>query len=439
MDLPERFTEELVRLGVLNRRVLVAVSGGPDSVALLDLLSRVSEAQRLEIIVGHADHGIHPSSGAVAATVRAHAASCGWPFELGELQLGAGASETDAREARYRWLEAAADRHAATEILTAHHADDQAETVLMRVLGGSGPAGLAGMASRYGRVVRPLLPFRREELAHYVHERGLAVWTDPANADPAHLRSWLRTDILPEFARRIPEVVPHLLRTARLAAGERMAWDTVLDLLPGLEIACEPGAISVAAGPLAGYDSGLAEVLIRALARRVGCSLGPARALRLVDLARTGRSGTTAPLGGGWSGEQTFGRLRIYRHQESPAATIVSGNEGALAWGGWTVRWSLERAPARQDRSGLSAWFPPQTFTLRAARAGERIRPLGGNGNRLLVRCLQDARVPRGRRQTWPVLEAEGGGVVWLPGVCRADALVPQEGAEALRVDATDR
>lgn len=439
MDLPQRFTAELARLGLLNTRVLAAVSGGADSVALLDLLSRVSAAHHLEIVVGHADHGIHPASGEVAATVRALAASWGWPFALGELQLGAGTTETDAREARYRWLEAAAEQHAAGAILTAHHADDQAETVLMRVLGGSGPAGLAGMAPHHGRVVRPLLPFRREELAHYVHERGLSVWTDPANADPAHLRSWLRTDILPELAGRIPEVVPNLLRTARLAAGERAAWDSVLDLLPGLEIAREPGAISVAAGPLAGYDSALTEVLIRAVARRVGCTLGPSRARRLVDLARAGRSGTTAPLAGGWSGELTFGRLRIYRHQDSPVATMVSGNEGALAWGGWTVRWSLERAPARQDRSGLSAWFPPQTFTLRAGRAGERIRPLRGNGNRLLVRCLQDAQVPRGRRQTWPVFEAEGSGVVWLPGVCRADVLVPQEGEEALRVDATDR
>ena len=165
MDLPERLTASLAALELLDGSVVVAVSGGPDSVALLDLLDRTRAMHRLEIIVAHADHGIHPESAAVAATVEALAASLGYPCEVGRLRLGAGASETAAREARYRWLQEVAVRHAAVAILTAHHADDQAETVLMRLLSGSGPAGLAGMAPRAGPLVRPLLPFRRSELA----------------------------------------------------------------------------------------------------------------------------------------------------------------------------------------------------------------------------------------------------------------------------------
>src|SRR6185369_9543497 len=111
--------------------------------------------------VAHFDHGIHPDSAAVASGVRTLAARYRLEYEEGRGALGPAAGETSARAARYAWLEATRARLDAALIFTAHHADDQAETVLMRVLKGSGPAGLAGMAARQGALVRPLLPFRR--------------------------------------------------------------------------------------------------------------------------------------------------------------------------------------------------------------------------------------------------------------------------------------
>src|SRR6185312_4932745 len=105
------------------------------------------------------------------------------PVHIGHLTLGPEASETEARAERYAWLEALRSSLGACMILTAHHADDQVETVLMRVLAGSGPAGLAGMATRRGTLARPLLPFRREALVRYVRSCGLDVWLDPSNQD----------------------------------------------------------------------------------------------------------------------------------------------------------------------------------------------------------------------------------------------------------------
>ena len=119
----------------------------------------------LDLIVAHLDHGIHPESASVAQQVRALAQSYQpSPVHIGHLTLGPGASETEARAERYAWLEALRSSVGAGMILTAHHADDQVETVLMRVLAGSGPAGLAGMATVRGEVVRPLLPFSRADL-----------------------------------------------------------------------------------------------------------------------------------------------------------------------------------------------------------------------------------------------------------------------------------
>src|SRR5947209_7009521 len=203
---------------------VLAVSGGPDSVALLDLMLAVARERGLSLVVAHADHGIRADSRTVGQSVGELARRSGLPFELGELELGPGATETAARRARYAWLALVQRRHAARYLVTAHHADDQVEMILLRVLKGSGPAGLAGMPARgRGGIVRPLLPFNRAELREYVAERGLAFHDDPANRDPRHLRSWLRVTLLPQLATRLGgNLRSDVLRLGRAAAFDRL-------------------------------------------------------------------------------------------------------------------------------------------------------------------------------------------------------------------------
>src|SRR5688572_3217514 len=201
----DRFREHLDRARLLRRpgTALVAVSGGPDSVALLDLMHAVATAHGLSLVVAHADHGIQSDSRTVGQMVRRLAERYGLPFALGELGLGPGATETVARRARYAWLGEARRHYGAGYVVTAHHQDDQVETILLRVLKGSAPAGLAGMPARgRGGVVRPLLPFTRGELEAHLVERGLPFHDDPANRDPRHLRSWVRTELLPRLTER---------------------------------------------------------------------------------------------------------------------------------------------------------------------------------------------------------------------------------------------
>ncbi|HEY7503524.1 MAG TPA: tRNA lysidine(34) synthetase TilS [Gemmatimonadales bacterium] len=435
MDLPDQFRAHLDSLALPSGPALVAVSGGLDSIVLLDLLHKVERLRR-ELVVAHADHGIHPESAMVARSVAGFAAGLGLACEVERLELGAGAGETSAREARYRWLFALRERLGAALVFTAHHADDQAETVLMRALAGSGPAGLAGIAPVSGTLVRPLLPFRRQDLTRYARERGLPVWVDPANSDPAHLRSWLRCDLLPAIRRRLPEVDDRLRRVGTQAARERAALEAVLDLLPGLEARAEEGGISVAAAPLAAYDSALAQTVIIAAARRSGFPMGPGRAARAWRLALSGVSGREVALGRGWRAELAFGRLRIVRDAARPVGGVLTlaGERGEEWWGGWRIAWRPDTAPHRQDRSSHTAWFSADGLVVRSWVPGDKMRPLAGAGRRLVVRCFQDARVPRRSRAEWPVLAASDA-VVWIPGVCRSDALLPLAGAEALRVD----
>lgn len=436
MDLLERFSANLNALGLPPGRALVAVSGGADSMALLELLVRSSSTHRQELVVAHVDHGIHPESGAVADLVRRSAEERGLPFDSASLALGPAAGETAARSARYAWLAAAADRHGAHVVFLGHHADDQAETVLMRVLEGSGAAGLAGIPARAGRLVRPLLPFTRAELAGFARSAGLATWDDPANADPRHLRSWVRGELLPVVRRRLPEVDRRLRRLGRAAAGQRAAWDQLLQRLPELDLRDDRGAISVAGAALRGYDSALSEALIMAAARRVGCPVGPVRAARILRLLSSGSSGAEIPLGSGWRAELAFGRLRLARAVDAGEDPwVLQDGEGERSWGRWRLRWRPDTAPERQERAAFVAWFDAEPLRVRGWQPGDRVRPLAGAGRRLVVRCFQEGRVPRRERAGWPVV-VHGDAVVWVPGVCRSDALLPAGGAEAVRVDA---
>jgi tRNA(Ile)-lysidine synthase len=437
MSLLKRFRDHIGDLHLPPGRALVAVSGGPDSVALLDLMVRSRDVHQADLIVAHLDHGIHPAGAKVALQVEALTASYQLPFEGGSIRLGPAASETLARARRYAWLEATRARVGAGIICTAHHRDDQIETVLMRVLAGSGPAGLSGIAAVQGRIVRPLLPFRRAELAEYLGEVGRDAWLDPANTDPRHLRSWIRTELLPSLQARVPRISFNLERLAAHAAGDRYAWDAALDALPDLDLRADRGGISVAATTVADYDSALKQAIILALARRIGCRLGPTRAARVVRLVEHGVSGARVPLGNRWTAELAFDRLRLYADSIEPELRpwSLQGQTGTGSWGRWQFRWEHARAPERQERSSLRAWFTVDPLTVRAWTPGERLKPIGGTGRRLVVRCFQEVRVPRSRRGSWPVL-AQGQDVMWIPGVCRSDAHVPVQGAEALRVDA---
>jgi tRNA(Ile)-lysidine synthase len=437
MSLTEQFAQHLSELRLQARCGLIAVSGGPDSTVLLDLLVRTRASHGLELVVGHVDHGIHPESHILAEQVGRLAAAFSLPYKTGQLHLGPGASETFARERRYAWLEDVRARAGAQVIFTAHHADDQIETVLMRVLEGSGPAGLAGMAPVQGTIVRPLLPFARGDLLRHLRDVGLTAWADPANQESRHLRSWTRADLLPFLRRRVPRVDSHLHRVARQASADRAAWDAALRVLPGLDLRVEQGAVSVAAAVLEDYDSALRQAIVQALARTLGCTLGPTRVRRVLDLLESHRSGAQVPLGSAWTAELAFGRLRLFAAQQSreEAPWTLASPAGEGVWGRWSFRWELGIAPSRQGRGGASAWFTLDPLTVRGWMPGEKLTPLGANGRRLVVRCFQEGRVPRSRRASWPVL-TQGGELIWIPGLCRAAGRLPAPGTQALRVDA---
>jgi tRNA(Ile)-lysidine synthase len=220
--------------------VLLAVSGGPDSTALLHGAARLAPGHGWRLTVAHLDHALRPGSADEAAGVEAAAARLGLSVQVHRTNVAALASaehrslEDAGRQARYRFLEEAAARLGPdTLIATAHTADDSAETVLLRLARGSGLRGVRGIPARRGRIVRPLLAARRTVLRSALDAAGIEYVTDPSNVDPAHARNRLRADLLPALERLNPAAVDALLRFGHLAADD----DDLLDTLAAAELA----------------------------------------------------------------------------------------------------------------------------------------------------------------------------------------------------------
>jgi len=445
-DLLDRFRAHVMTAKLFEPPgpALVAVSGGADSMALLFLLHATSKSLGLELVVGHTDHGVHADSTRWAARVSAAADALRLPFRHRALALGPDAGETRARDARYAALRGMQQEAGATYLVTAHHADDQVETVLFRLLRGAGPAGLAGIPAR-GPVGlrRPLLPFTRAELRAWLAEthQDAGPVEDPANEDDRHDRVWIRRVGLPLLRDRFPDADAALRRTARQAALDRRAWEALLRGEPSLDLAEAGGGVEVERAPFSGYDPVLSTALLRALCRMSGCRVRSGRVGALLAFVNTASSGRVLDLGDGWTAETVFGRVRIA--PPSPRGGVSRDAEtsawGGLAdagearWGDWGITWRAEPA-GRLARAAWSTWVRGDGGEVRGLRPGDVMRPLGGVGRRAVRRLLMEARVPRSERLQYPVVVC-GDRIVWLPGVCRSDAAIPRPGEPAVRLD----
>jgi tRNA(Ile)-lysidine synthase len=280
--------------------IVLAVSGGPDSTALLHGAAGLAPQRGWQLTVAHLDHALRTTSADEAAAVAAAAAELGLAAEVRRVDVAALAAaehrslEDAGRQARYRFLEeVAVARDPGALIATAHTADDAAETILLRLARGSGVRGLRGIPERRGRIVRPLLRARKATLRSALDEAGIAYATDPSNVDLAHSRNRVRADLLPALERLNPAAVEALTRFGRLAADD----DDLLDALAAAELAqrrnAEDGSIDWHRPPA------------RALGRRVlRLAIGdPAPAAErleaLLDAAEGPRGGLTIQLGGG--------------------------------------------------------------------------------------------------------------------------------------------
>jgi tRNA(Ile)-lysidine synthase len=281
-------------------RVAVAVSGGADSLALLHALRVLAGKRDWWLAVLTVDHGLRPGSAADAAFVADHAKALGLPARQltlapGELEAHRAAGpEGAARAARYEALWPAADELGCPWLATGHTLDDQAETVLLQLLRGAGPDGLAGMAVRSGRLLRPLLGVRRAETRACCAAAGLAWREDPTNATDGPLRNRVRSRLLPLLEQLRPGATSTLARTAALAADER-DW---LDPVVAAALAAAGDGADLDAAALGGLPVALGRRVVRAAAARAGLEAPDAAATDRVLALAVAADGA----GTGWPG-----------------------------------------------------------------------------------------------------------------------------------------
>jgi len=216
----------MIRRGDL---IVVAVSGGPDSVCLLNVLHELKDKLGIELVVAHFNHGLRPGEDeAETRFVESLALSYNLPFEEKRVNLsikaGNSSFEEMARHARYVFLEEVKERLAAQKIAVGHNLNDQAETVLMRLLRGSGPSGLAGIPPcRDKGIIRPLIEISRDKIESYLDGRGLTYVTDSSNLETRYLRNKIRLDLLPRLEKYQPRIVELLGQTAEIMRNDE-AW-----------------------------------------------------------------------------------------------------------------------------------------------------------------------------------------------------------------------
>ncbi|CAN5661172.1 hypothetical protein BH23GEM1_BH23GEM1_09460 [soil metagenome] len=273
-----------------HNRVVLAVSGGADSMVMLDA-AREAEA---DLIVATFDHRTGPASAAAAQLVRRRCDELGLRCFAGEAGMDA-KTEEHWREQRWKFLRAVA-RDAAAVIATAHTADDQVETVFMRILRDAGPRGLAGLYARTD-VARPLLGTRRAEVLAYVAERGIAFAEDPSNLSRRHLRNRVRLDLLPAVTSVRPSFGGELLALAARAAEWRAAVAAVVDGL-GVERHSD-GSLYVARRVLASYDERQLAILWPEVAARAGVTMDRRGTRRVAAFTIDGATGGSIQLSGG--------------------------------------------------------------------------------------------------------------------------------------------
>ena len=410
-----------------DRPLVLAVSGGLDSMSLLDAMA--SAAPERIAAVATFDHGTGAHATAAVARVRSESRRRGFPVVAGRMpRTGDRSSGQEAmwRTARYDFLrEVAAARGA--RVVTAHTRDDQVETVLLRLMRGAGARGLAGLAAP-GPVMRPLLEVRRSSLKRFATERGLDWVDDPSNAGLDHLRNRVRHELLPALRRVDASIDETLWSIGQTAARWRANVEALLDAaVPHRRIA--EHTLVVAASELAGYDRDSLSVLWGALAGRVGLALDRRGTTRCASFTMKRPHGGWIPLSRGWCLEAARDQLVLHRGRTHAADDATLPDAGALEWG--EFRFTHGVAAAGEDE--WSAWLSgPAQPVVRRWRAGDRLARSRGQGARRVARYLSDARIAGSVREGWPVV-VQGEEVVWIPGVRRSDAATVQAGRPTRR------
>jgi tRNA(Ile)-lysidine synthase len=448
-----RETIEKHRLISPRDTVLVAVSGGPDSVCMLHALISLREELGFDVKVAHLDHRFRGAeSRADAGFVADLASRLGVPAICEEenvprFVLSHSMSKQDAaRMIRYRFLVRVAKLEYCQRIATGHNADDQAETVLMRFLRGAGPDGLSGIPVKRGEIIRPLLGVWRDEIETYLARHDLPSRIDSSNLEPVYLRNRIRSELLPALSEYNPGIARALVNLGTIMSAAASHFEVLTDrALIEVVKSARVGQFALDLDKLSGYD----EASRRYIFRRVFESLRPDLAPlpfhhveNLMNLARRGEVGVSVELPDGAQATLEHGVLVL---SHGAGLRAIPERElsvpGSARFEDARVRVESEllgraEIPARLDDVGDDdAYFdwdairPP--LHVRGRREGDRIRPFGMDGTKSLKELMIDCKIAASFREAVPLV-CDREQILWVVGLRRSAAAPVTESTQTV-------
>ncbi len=441
------------RHGLLSSgdRILIAVSGGPDSVALLHLLHELREEFQLFLEVAHLQHGIRGEEAKEDARFVAELAEkLKLPFHLKEIELpsmkskaGKGNLEALARAERYRFFAETAKQRGLAKVATAHTQDDQAETVLMWFLRGAGTRGLGGMSPRQQlriaigdsteilAVIRPLIDISKSEIMEYLAEKSLTYRVDRSNQDPVYLRNWIRSELIPKIQERVDDRFPaRLSQQAELLRDE----DTYLEALARMGLDAIHDAKGLGRPGLLGEPKALQRRILRLWIEQARGHLRGVDFVHIDALLRLIEEGPVQgrlAIAGGWELVREYESLRLEKRSGGlkkicydyplEIGTALCIHEAAVEFR--SERISRPQITLQADLT--EAIFDDSYLTgplrVRNFRRGDRFQPLGMTGHKKVKDLFIENRVPWPVRAKWPLLTM-GEEILWIPGYGRSEA-----------------
>jgi tRNA(Ile)-lysidine synthase len=420
------------RLHGLGTVWVVAVSGGSDSVGLLRALVALAPGLGLKLSVAHLDHGVRGEAArADAVFVAELAAALGLSFDLGHWQPArAGYFEADARQARYAWLAEIARARGAGTIAVGHTRDDQAETILHRIVRGTGLRGLVGIPPRRSLargliLVRPLLHVGRDEIRAYLAVLGQPYRDDATNTNPAQTRARIRHDLLPRLAREYnPQIADALVRLGALAgAAEHEREVSLNELVRAALVSCKNDEVILKRPVLQRSPRYLQAEVLRAIWRRMGwpeAGMDRRRWRRLAALARGSPMQTSLPGGIGAITNDLFlvlqrvGPAPAQPPSPTPRPAIPLELPGEVSWDGGRIVATLDPGAPCDETLDLDTLVPP--LLVRGPAAADRFEPLGMDGRSTALNdFFRGRRVGCARRMDVPLV-CDQLGIVWVAG-----------------------
>ena len=428
-------------------RVVIAVSGGGDSVALAHVLHTLHQAHELSVVgIAHFNHQLRREAERDESFSRSLAGELGYPYLAEQEDVAARAVrdrqsiENAGRSARHEFFVRACARFSADLVALGHNRDDQAETFLLRLLRGAGPRGLSAMHPRSGRAIRPLIDCSRAELRTFLAERGVPFLEDATNADVAIPRNRVRAELMPLLAGRFnPAVVEVLASQAELARDEWL-WMTDEIRNRGLEsepMAGEHESWSLPALTLLSSPRALRRVAVwsamRVAARGKTVSLRHVDAVLSMLESNVSSGCVDAPghvverianrvvLTSGQRSRDVRAKTDPFRYALPVPGQVSLPERGCILSAQFAAEYSVARELVRANMStGAMAIVASEGWTIplsvRTRRAGDRFRPFGLTGRKKLQDFLVDRKVPRAERDRIPIVVDGNDRIVWVAG-----------------------